>query len=214
MATVGKKKGCKPGIALARQAFLYGDETGRPVTSTARLCEIAGGMHENSIARHMQGWIVEREEMVASASKGSLALHLSKETLDAHNSDMIHLRDQLQQIKWEIDHLDDSIEKLANICENFSLNGDNADAALRIFENYLRASHNKSSLRKQFLATQKQWTDLAGIVALSDIQVTAAKEVAKGRAKLEVRNLTSEGDHDEKPDAQDDIFQRRGLPGA
>jgi len=171
---------------IARQLFLYGAGDGKRVISVRALCE-ATGLHEQTIGKHMPKWVKEAEEILMNSNEGGLGLALSKKTLDAHNADMDFLRNEINSIKWEMENLNDSIAALENICENFSLNSDNGDAALRIFENYLRASMNKSSLRGQFLGAEKRWVELSGVVAMSEVQITREKTLAQGRAKLDLK---------------------------
>ena len=176
----------------ARQLFLYGDGSGKPIRGVKALVA-ATGLHENTICKWIPIWSAEAEEIVANTSEKGLALHLSKETLDQHKKDMIFLRDDVNSIKFEMDNLDNCIEKLEKICENFSLNSDNGDEAIKLFDRYLRASLNKSSLRSQFLAAEKRWVELSGILDLKDIQVTQEKALAQGRAK---QKLKAEADQD------------------
>jgi hypothetical protein len=179
------KKVMKPGVHVARQAFLYGEGDGNPVLSRARLAALAG-VHESTIARHINDWIKEREEMVSNSSESALALRLSKETLDFHNSDMTHLRGLLQANKWEIDQINEITAKLERWMDKFNGDDGDQDRALRILEAWQKSCGQKSSLQSQFLALQKQWTSLSGIVDMKDVSVAQAKAMATGRAKLDL----------------------------
>ena len=176
---------------IARQLFLYGAGDGKRILSVNGLIK-ATGLSVDTINRHMPKWKKESEEMLSGSSDCGLALRLSKETLNDHNLDMIHLRSDINSIKFEMENLDNMIEKLQNICENFSLNSENGDDAIKLFDRYLRASLNKMSLRGQFLAAEKRWVELSGIVALTDIQITKEKALATGRAKLKLKAEESE----------------------
>jgi transcription initiation factor TFIIIB Brf1 subunit/transcription initiation factor TFIIB len=191
MAQSGKDYGKRPGVVAARLAYLYGVGDGKPVVSTKRLAEI-GECTEKTILRHIPEWHKEKEELIVNAPETELGLRLSKETLDAHKKDLAFLRSDLNSIKWEMSNLDNSIAKLEGICENFSLNSDNGDDALKLFDRYLRASLNKSSLRSQFLAAQKRWVELSGVEAVGDVQVTAAKALATGQVKLALKREETE----------------------
>lgn len=192
-------KSLKPGVHVARQAFLYGEGDGKPVLTRSRLAELAG-VHENTIARHINQWIKEREEMVAGSSKQGLALALSRETLDAHESDMEHLRQQIQQVKWELDQLEEITIRLEKWIDKFNGDDGEQERALRILEAWQRNCGQKSSLRSQFLAMQKQWTGLSGIVDLKDVSVAQAKTLATGRAKLDLEREKNEaGPRDANP---------------
>lgn len=190
-------KGCRKELEIARQACLYGEGDGRPVMNVKRLCELAG-VTEKTILRHMPAWQAEREEMVVNSSPQSLALNLSAKELRLHESDMMTLRKEIQQVKWELDHLDDSIQKLESLTEKLcdAANGDVEiiAQATSIFSKYLNASLNKQNLRKQFLALQKQWTGLSGIEGLMDVALVREREMEKGRVKIA---LKKEGASDE-----------------
>lgn len=208
MAQAGSLKGCRPGIAIARQAYLYGQGDGKPVTTTSRLAEIAG-MTEKAIIRHLPTWQAEREELISNSPETTLAIQLSAKDLQLHKSDMIHLRDQIQQVKWEIDSLDDSIAKLEGIVDRISRNSDNGDAAVALLDRYLRASSNKQFLRKQFLSLQSQWVKLSGVEGLLDVGLTREKELVKGKVKHELKSLGQEGTPRDVTPVNSGVFARR-----
>lgn len=185
------KKSLKPGVHVARQAFLYGEGDGKPVLTRARLAELAG-VHENTIARHINEWIKEREEMVSGSSDRGLALHLSKETLALHDKAMKSLESELAQVQWELKTIEKITAKLEGWMDKFSGDEGEQDKALRILEAWQRNCGQKSSLRSQFLALQKQWTSLSGVVDLKDIQVVKEKAMATGRARLALKREETE----------------------
>lgn len=178
--------GLKSEVVAARQLYLYGAGDGKRVLNVQGLAKLSG-LHEKTVWKHLPGWQKEMEEMCAAGGKNVLALSLSKKTLDSHNSDMDFLRSEINSIKWEMDNLNTSIATLEDICENFSLNSENGNEAIRLFEAYLRASANKGSLRTAFLAAEKRWVDLSGVVAMSEVQITREKTLATGRAKLDLK---------------------------
>jgi len=208
MAQAGSLKGCKPGVALAREAYLYGQGDGRPVTSCAKLAEI-GGVTTQTITKHMPTWQKEREEIILNSEGTSLAIQLSAKDLHLHKSDMIHLREQIQQVKWEIDSLDDSIEKLGTWVDRISINSDNGEAAVILLDRYLKATSNKQFLRKQFLALQSQWVKLSGVEGLLDVGLTREKELVKGKARLELKTLGLEPPQRDVTPGQAAVFARR-----
>ena len=173
----------------AKQMFLYGSGDGQPIRNAAKLAKVSG-VHVETIRRHLPEWEKEAEQLLANTSEIGLAVRLSKETLEQHNNDMIHLRDQLNQVKFEIDRLEDITAKLEDWMDKFD--ADEVNDALSIFDAWQRACGSKASLRSQFLAMQKQWTSLSGIVDLKDISVVREKEISKGRAKLEIKRLENE----------------------
>lgn len=173
----------------ARQLYLYGNGDGKRILSVQRLAKEAG-IHEETVRTHIKKWEAEAEEMLSASSSSGLALHLSREQLDQHKSDMVHLRAQIGQVKFELDRMEEITARLENWLEKFQ--EDEMDCALRIFDAWQRACGSKASLRSQFLAMQKQWTGLSGIVDMKDIEVVRAKEISKGKAKLDLKALENQ----------------------
>jgi len=177
-------------VETARQLFLYGAGDGKRVLNPHALAE-ASGLHISTIQRWMKTWLAEAEQLLSGASTNGLALNLSKDTMSLHKSNMVFLEKQLQVIKYELDTMDTITEKLEAWLDKFS--GENEfEKAIQIFHDWQRASGTKSSLRSQFLALQKQHATLSGIVDLKDIEVVRAKEISKGKAKLEMQKLSQQ----------------------
>lgn len=203
-------KGVKPEVASARQLFLYGAGDGKRIISTKELCRRTG-IHESTVWRNMPAWEKEAEELLANTSESALALSLSAKDLQEHKADMEFLRSNINQIKWEMDNLDNIIEKFEEICGNFSLNSENGDDAIKLFDRYLRASLNKSSLRAQFLAAQKQFFAMSGVGDLKDIEAVRAREIAKGKGKLDLKKLEAEENQGPKNITRTGVFARPAL---
>jgi hypothetical protein len=187
MSAAGKTT--KAETRYARQLYLYGDGSSAPVKTVAKLCQLAG-LDERTIYRHLPTWEKEAEQMAAGSTEAGLALQLSGESLAAHLKDMDFLRGQLSQAKFELDRLEEITAKLEDWLDKFQ--GDEQTQALQIFDAWQRACASKSSLRSQFLAMQKQWTSLTGIVDLKDVAVIREKEIAKGQAKLQIKRMENE----------------------
>ena len=184
--------GAKPKFEIdtARQLFLYGNGDGRRIINANALAAETG-LHIETIRTHMRKWLVEAEEMLAGSSNSGLALKLSKETMNFHNENMIHLEKQIKIVKFELDKLDVITEKLEGWLEKFQ-GTDEMETAIRIFHDWQRASGTKASLRSQFLAMQKQHATLSGIIDLKDVEVVRAKEISKGKAKLEMQKIAQQ----------------------
>lgn len=173
----------------ARQLFLHGDGTGQPVRNVARLSKLSG-VTDETLRKYLPEWEREAAELLASSSEVGLALVLSEEKLKQHEKDMLHLRNLVEANIWETERLEEITAKLEGWMDKFQ-DGD-IDQALKIFDAWQRASGQKSGLQSQFLALQKQWTSLVGIVDLKDISVVKQKEIAKGQAKLAVKQMGAE----------------------
>ena len=196
---------------IARQLFLYGAGDGKRLMSVKSLVE-ATGLHEATINRHMPKWKKESEQLLSGTNECGLALLLSKESLKAHELDMLALRGQIDQVKWELETLEDVTEKLENWMDKFSGDSESQDKALRILEAWQRNCGQKSSLRSQFLSLQKQWTSLSGIVDLKEVQITREKTMAVGRAKMKLKSEENNNETGLKaPTARGGIFARPAL---
>jgi hypothetical protein len=183
--------GLKSEVVAARQLYLYGAGDGKRVISVQALVK-ATGLHEQTIGKHMPGWQKEAEEILMNSNETGLGLSLSAKELSLHKSDMCHLRQQIQQVKWELDTIESITSKLEGWMDKFNGEDGEQDKALRILEAWQRNCGQKSSLRGQFLSLQKQWTSLSGVVDLKDIQVTKEKAIAVGKAKLDIKKLENE----------------------
>lgn len=182
--------GTKFEVDTARQLFLYGSGDGRRILSAGALAE-ASGLHIETIRKRMPQWLKEAEELLSGTSSSGLALSLSAKDLVFHKENMIHLEKQIKIVKFELDQLDIITEKLEGWLEKFQ-GTDEMETAIRIFHDWQRASGTKSSLRSQFLAMQKQHATLSGIIDLKDVEVVRAKEISKGKAKLEMQKIAQQ----------------------
>tara|TARA_Y100000361_G_C11088104_1_gene304932 strand:+ start:141 stop:773 length:633 start_codon:yes stop_codon:yes gene_type:complete len=184
---------------VARQLYLYGAGDGKRIVDTQKLAA-AAGVHPETIRTHLPKWEAEAEEILASSSKSGLGLKLSADTLKSHQSDMDFLRDQLNQVKFELDNLAEVTAKLEGIADRICQSDEpGMDKALRIFEDWLRACGSQRALRTQFLAMQKQWTALGGVIDMKDVSVVREKEMAKGRARMELEEEKAAAGKDAGP---------------
>ena len=182
----------KPETREARRMFLYGDGNGNRIISPHELAKRTG-VHVTTIWRNLPAWEKEYVEILAGQDERSLAISLSAEQLQLHKSCINTVEEQLRQCQWELDRFDEITAKLESICENFSLNTENGDAALRLLENYLASRGTRDNLRKTFLTMHKHYTDLTGVRDLLDVQAVAAKELEKGRVRQILKREAAEG---------------------
>lgn len=192
----------------ARRLFLYGDGDGKRVLNPDELAK-RSGVHVTTIYRNLPLWEKAYEEMLSGNGQRNLAIALSAEQLQLHKSCIKTLEDQIRQCSWELEQFDEITSRLEAICENFSLNTENGDAALRLLENYLSSRGAKDSLRKTFMAMHKHYTDLTGVRDLLDVQATAAKELEKGRVRIRLKQEAAEQPRDVTPsDSKLAVFDR------
>lgn len=176
-------KGTKPEIEVARQLYLYGAGDGKRVISTKGLVE-ATGLHPETIANHLPKWEKQAEEILINSNSVGLGLELSAKDLQLHKDCMNTLAEQLKQIEWEMDKISDIAADLRQWAKETS----DPEESFQMLDRYLRSMGSKATLRSQFLAYQKQFATLSGVIDLKDISVTAAKEMSKGRAKLKLKS--------------------------
>jgi len=192
---------------IARQLFLYGAGDGKRVLSAKALCK-ATGLHEATIQRHMGKWQKESEELLSGASDCGVALHLSRETLDAHDRDMIVLRGQINQIAFELKNIERITARLEGWIDKFDGEDGEKDQALRILEAWQRNCGQKAALRSQFLALQKQWVSLSGVADMQEIQATREKTIVVGKAKLELKKEENNAGIRDVSSSLSPVFQR------
>jgi hypothetical protein len=159
------------------------------VRNVARLAELSG-VHENTIRRHLSEWEKEAQEIVASSSEWGLAIQLSEKNLEQHTKDSAFMRNQLDKLKFEIETLEKMAVRLGEWLDKFD--GGELVEALQIFGAWQQATGTESSLRGQFIAMKKLWDQKVGIDALQDIGVVKQKEIAKGQAKIAVKQMETE----------------------
>jgi len=202
-----------PNLAGAKVDYLYG-VNGKPPTRTIKgLCEA-----HNTSAKTVRKWIKEwdkdlltiatnRPDRVSenTLSGNAFKLALTSEVNEKNSARIAILDKELDSLAFELENCEPAIRELSSFLHKFE-DGEK-DYALRIFENYLRASLNKQNLRKQFMAMHSQWTKVCGIDSIVSIQETGAKVIASLTAKA------SMGDSD-KTDAETESvgigFKRRG----
>lgn len=178
-----------PATETARQLFLYGAGDGKRVLNTAKLAKLSG-VHVETIRRNMPGWLKEAEEMLAGSSECGLGLKLSREVLDSNTKDLHFLRDQINQVKFELTQLETVTERLADWLDKFT--GDELETALRIFNDWQRSCASKQALRTQFVALKKLWDEKSAIDGLRDVSLAREKEIAKGKARLDLKKSETE----------------------
>jgi len=169
----------------------YGAGDGQPIRNIPKLSEVSG-VHVETLRKYLPEWEKEAEELLANTSELGLAIHLSAEKIALAEQDEIFVRDQINSIKWEIENLDDLTVLLQNLTEKFCDDDDMRREALTLFNAWLQGAGKKSLLRTQFIAMKKLWDEKTGLDALRDIGATRQRELAKGKAKLEVKAMENE----------------------
>lgn len=193
---------------IARQLYLFGAGDGKRVLSVKALCA-ATGLSVDTIGRHMPAWRKESEELLSGASDCGLALHLSKENSILFESTMTALSVEIKKVMFELKTHEKITAKLEDWLDKFD--EDDKDNALRILEAWQRNCGQISNLRSQFLALQKQFAALSGVVDLKDIQVTREKTLATGRAKLDLKREENQAGVRDLTAPVSGVFARRQI---
>jgi DNA-binding transcriptional MerR regulator len=173
----------------ARQLFLHGDGSGGPVRNIPRLSKLSG-VTDETIRKYLPEWEKESAELLASSSAVGLAITLSEKNLEQLTKDSIFIRNQLDKLKSELENLQKMGQKLEKWLDNFR-EGD-VETALKIFDSWQRTCGQESALRSQFVAMKRLWDEKIGADALRDVALTAQKEVAKGQAKMRIKEMEAE----------------------
>lgn len=186
----------------ARELFLFGKGDGKPIRNTRKLSELSGAA-EKTIRSWLPTWEKESAEIAAQGSPTALALHLSAETLDQDKRDRAFVRDQVDQLTWELQNLDELTAKLEGLTDRFAelaLDGEQEllEKAMRTFNAWLQGAGMKSKLRTQYIAMKKLWDEKQGLDAARGVAEVSAREMAKTAARLQARKDVS-SDRGEEP---------------
>lgn len=169
----------KPGVEIARQAFIY-----QGVTDTAELAQ-AGGISKNTVWNHIETWKEEREQMLAKQSGLGVAIELSVDpkNYDINTKDVEFIRKRMDELQIEVESHGPIIDKLEQLLESVNEFQDKPDIALGLFDKYLRLCMNKKSLIKHFLDLKTVWNKEVGIDAMRSVAEATSKAVSIASAK-------------------------------
>lgn len=196
-------KGINAKVVAAREAYLYGTGSGKPVRDTRKLSELTG-LHVNTVRKWLPTWQKESEQLVANTCENSLALHLSAEVLEQGRKDTETMRAQVDLLASQLTAMKSILKLLEDCLHNFD---DNKDYALRLFENFINGAGSRASILNSYLKVQIQWAKAAGLEAYTEVQVTGAKALVSQRAKMEAKD---EGGPDDGETGEVVGFKRRG----
>lgn len=191
-------KGIKAETAYAKQLFLYGNGDGKRIMNATKLAEMSG-VHVETVRKWLPDWEREIEERLSGTTKAGLAIRLSERSFEASMQALTCIENEMKKVQFELKKFDEITASLEKICENFSLNTDNGDRALELFQAYLQARGSKADLRRQLLAIHKHHAEHSGVSALREVQTTGAKALETARAKVAVKAETAETVRDVTP---------------
>ena len=179
----------KLGLAKARLMYLYGTgapDPGIPCRNQKHLVEVST-VDPKTFSRHRQIWDQELETMARSAKDNPFGIALREESLVQHAEDVDFLRRQADQLKDEIDNVDEIQSRLESLVESISrspgLLAGESDKLLRLLDSYFRHSMNRQKLLSLLLSVQSRWQDSSGVSGTLSAFEVAQKETAKRKAK-------------------------------
>lgn len=171
----------------ARQLFLYGAGDGKRVLTPKALAK-AAGCGEATVRRYLPQWEKEAEEIALAASPAGLSIQLNREKVDQNTKDLDFLRDQIEEVKFELESLADITERLYKLTERFCDDEDMRSEALSLFNSWVQSCGKKATLRSTFVTLKRLWDEKSAIDGLRDVALTREKELSKGRAKLQLKS--------------------------
>lgn len=176
-----------PGVHAAKQAFLYGRGDGRRVLRVEDLADI-GGIHPETVRRHLPSWQVEAEEILAKSSESGISLRLSKLALAKFESDRDFIREQIDTQAAEIKQLTKLQPLLLDLARRVADRDESAGEAISsLLSSFFDTVGNRKAMEAHLLKLQSHWGKMAGIESLQAVAETRERTLATGRAKLALR---------------------------
>ena len=202
-------KNARDGVALARQAYLYGiGNNGVPLRDRKRLVEMSM-VTDATLGVHIKKWEADAEKLAKNCQDSSYGMMVKEETVFQHESDVSFLRREADRIKDEVDNVDDIQRGLWDLVQSISeiSTSEQIDSLITLIDRYLKKSTNRQSLLTVFLSLQKRWQDSSGMTGSIEATVAGMKEVEKQKRLLELR----EKHGPEKPDKGGPAHVRDGA---
>lgn len=166
--------------SLARQFFLFGSGSGRPVTEIKTLAKLTG-CSECNLARKVPAWTEEREALLIESS--TINIDIAPDSLRKHAEDVAFLRERADTLEEEVRTCEDTAETLREALVDAGAGED----LHQILEGYIKSSVNAQKTTAQWLTVQKRWVESSGIEAKLKAFSAGETEKARGRARLEAK---------------------------
>lgn len=194
----------KPGLAKARLAYLYGvgaPEKGIPCRNKNWLLEVSC-VDRKTLDKHMAIWNQEMETIARNGPENAFGLTLREGVTESHVADVDWLRLQMNQIKDEVDNVDqlqlDLSTLLERIADSLTMDHDDIDTVTKLLDRYFQHSLNRQKLLGIFLSLQKAWLHSSAMDSTIAVFETMMKEQAKRQAKQSPGD-PKPGEPDESP---------------
>lgn len=177
----------------ARTAYLFGTGDGVRITNAIKLAE-QFGISLATVQTWIPRWEKEFERIAAGAGETGLVLNLSDETLAEHKRHTASLLEMVGDVEKELVMLPKLTKLLEKALTEFVNSEEPKDykEALALFNAFMRTHATTRAAQSQFVMLKKAWDSASGIIALQDVAVTREKTLATGRAKLQLRDESSE----------------------
>lgn len=186
MANDGTGSRPSPKTRIARQYFLYGDETGQRIIDPQTLAKKVG-LHPGTIWANLKTWVAEHEKLLIANNNSELGVVLSDEDIEKYKNDTNFLKIQCDDVRKSIETVETMVTKVENFLKNTTFEAKDAETFLAMAEKFFTGVHTKTKLRTHWAALHRQWVTMSGIEGKMDIALTAEKARAVGRIKLDLK---------------------------
>lgn len=178
-------KQAKLGVEAARQAYLYGvGYGGVPLRDRVELQRLSS-VKDTAFSIHLRKWEAESEKMAKESNRSAFGLAVKPENIENHADDVHFLRLQVDQIKSEVENIDEIQADLWSLVQNLQesslASSEQIDALIQLIDRYLKKSINRQNLLTLFLSLQKRWQDSSGMTGALDVSIAGMKEVEKAK---------------------------------
>jgi septation ring formation regulator EzrA len=180
------------GVEAARQAYLYGvGYGGVPLRDRVELQRLAS-VRDSAFSVHLRKWESESEELALKKQDSAFGISVKPETAEKHGEDVFFLRQKLDEIKDEVDNLDqnqaDIWDFIQEIRDTSLASSEQIDSLVNLVDRYLKKSLNRQNLLGLFLSLQKRWQDSSGMTGAIEASVAGMKEVEKVKRLQDLRD--------------------------
>lgn len=171
-----------PRYEKAKNAFLYGDASGKRLTTPQELCD-EFGLNIDRTRMLMKEWVKEHAQVCKDANRERLGVVVSAEDLEADKRDAKFLRIQLDILQEEIDACGEHTKFLEDLIDTFDWTDKQMEAALTAFKVYLNASGSRKSKLEHYLKVHSKWRQISGVEDKLGTADTYEKEIARATAR-------------------------------
>ena len=139
----------------------------------------------------MPDWVAQLEKRVTDACEIGPALPLDEKAFQQNKSDVIWLREKMDQTKSEHDRVEETADRMFDvvnrIADQLDFSSDDSAHIVGVVTQFMKQAEMRKKLGAQFLAYQKRWQDSTGINATADSYAMGLKEIQKLKVRAEFK---------------------------